>query len=86
MPSNGGEFSRWLDRRGHEAACVKMCKNLEMISDKKKRVTKPRMLTYTTYDRREKAASCGWLAPARQLLTLGEVSSLIFYPFYAWKC
>ena len=32
-----------------EAACVKMCKNLEMISDKKKRVTKLRMRTYTTY-------------------------------------
>ena len=25
------------------------CENLEMMSDKKKRVTKPRMRTYTTY-------------------------------------
>ena len=38
MPSNGGEFSGWLDRSAHIAACVKMCKNLEVISDKKKRV------------------------------------------------
>ena len=49
MPSNGGEFSRWLDGSAHIARQrVKMCKNVEMISDKK-RVTKPRMRTYTTY-------------------------------------
>ena len=37
MLSNGGEFSGWLDRSAH-IACVKLRKNLEMISDKKKRV------------------------------------------------
>ena len=45
MPSNGGEFSGWLDRSAHiargSAASVKMCKNVRK---------KPRMRTYTTYD------------------------------------
>ena len=44
-----------------EAPCVKMCKNLEIISDKKKRV-RSRMRTYTTYGQSyiyiEKSARC----------------------------
>ena len=35
---------------GAYRACVKMCKNLEIISDKKKRVRSRGMRTYTTYD------------------------------------
>ena len=34
---------------GAYRACVKMCKNLEIISDKKKRVRSRGMRTYTTY-------------------------------------
>ena len=54
VASHAVEWRRvlWLTRSigaYREAACVKMCKNFEMISDKKKREKKPRMRTYTTY-------------------------------------
>ena len=48
MPSNGGEFSRWLDGSAHIAR-QHVYKHLEMISDKNKRVTKPRIRSYMTY-------------------------------------
>ena len=52
MPSNGGEFSLARSIRPfREAACVKCEKIWKLYSDKKKRVTKPRMHTYTTYER-----------------------------------
>ena len=68
MPSNGGEFSGWLDRSAHiargSAASVKMSKNVEIIIKEARK--KPRMRTYTTYDDIN-SARLGWLAPARQL-------------------
>ena len=66
MPSNGGEFSGWLDRLAHISRRVKMCKNFL----KRLRSQKPCIRTYTTYGRtyiNRKIHSnerVGWLAPA----------------------
>ena len=62
MPSNGGEFSGWLDH----VARQRVRKYLEIISDKKKRV-RSRACALTLYERR-KFRSNERLAPARQLL------------------
>ena len=57
MPSNGGEFSSWLDGSAH-IACVKVCKKFEIVSDKKKRAqSRACALTRrTAYDRTNDSA------------------------------
>ena len=67
MPSNRGEFSLARSIRAfREAACVKT----------KKRVTKPRMRTYTTYERRTMARSRKPSANCVCAILLGWASGL----------